>query len=452
MRAALRVACALGALALTSWVSAEAAVRAEDNEIVFTLRAPGAERVFLVGDFNNWNATMERMDLEGDVFIVRLYLLAGTYQYKFVVDGEWIVDPDNPPADPKRGSALVLESRAGMIVIGTDEPLEEQKESKLEPNLRYAGVFLADDGDTDSEQALDVYFTYAGKGFRANVDFQTASDSWSFSPLEADVFFNRGFAEVALGDSYLRAFESDTIYTSSDPYRLVGEVGVYDYNAGYTRKGFAFESAEMLKTRFRALYADYAGERVTSPVTLPAGAFDGFPASTTADTLVYDADGSFNDADTWAWELAADFGSLGLGYGSRLNRGLHPGRMAEVTRISGGFDVVAYDTRERWDANTVWLSWDALDAVTLVGGFAWSNAQVHQTTRSMTTDSTLADLGTGPDAKPFDGTVDLQSSTRWSGRLQYEKARLDAAVEYQHSEFDFDALSSPGSTAVIRVV
>ncbi len=443
---------AVGVLLVSSWMSAGADVRVEDNEAVFTLQAPGAQRVFLVGDFNNWNPTLERMDTEGDLFIIRLYLLAGTYRYKFVVDGEWIVDPENPPADPKRGSLLVLEERAGMIVMGSDAPPEEQRESKLEPALRYNGVFFLDDGDTDSEQAIDVYFAYVGKGIRAKVDFQTLGDSWSASPLEAEVLFNRGFAELYLGDAVLRAFESDSVWTSSDPYRVVGDVGIYRYNAGYTRKGFAFESPEILKTRVRALYADYAGARLLSPVTLPASAFDGFPSTTTSDTLVYDFNGSLNDADTWAWEVAADFGSLLLGYGTRLNRGLHPGLMADVTRTSGGFDVTTYNTRERWTADVVWLSWRVLAGLTLTGGWGHSSAHVQQTTRSALADTTLGDVGVGEDSDEFDGEVALQSDTRWSGTLRYQKGKVTAEVEGRWNEFDFDAFVVPASTAEIGTI
>jgi len=54
---------------------ANAGIRVEDDEVVFTLRAPGATRVFLVGEFNNWNPTYEKMDEVNDRFEVRLFLL-----------------------------------------------------------------------------------------------------------------------------------------------------------------------------------------------------------------------------------------------------------------------------------------------------------------------------------------------------------------------------------------
>jgi hypothetical protein len=54
-------------------------------------------QVFLAGEFNGWNgtATPLRQDGTGRSF-VDLPLQPGRYEYKFVVDGEWLHDPANP--------------------------------------------------------------------------------------------------------------------------------------------------------------------------------------------------------------------------------------------------------------------------------------------------------------------------------------------------------------------
>ena len=55
----------------------------------------GARKVFLAGDFNNW--TPKRMQRQKNGAFVAIVLLPpGEYQYKFVVDGRWVTDPDNP--------------------------------------------------------------------------------------------------------------------------------------------------------------------------------------------------------------------------------------------------------------------------------------------------------------------------------------------------------------------
>jgi 5'-AMP-activated protein kinase regulatory beta subunit len=59
--------------------------------------APGAS-VFLAGSFNNWDPAAKPMaDPAGDGHFAATCMLApGTYEYKFVVNGEWTVDPANP--------------------------------------------------------------------------------------------------------------------------------------------------------------------------------------------------------------------------------------------------------------------------------------------------------------------------------------------------------------------
>jgi len=54
---------------------------------------PDAKRVYLVGDFNNWDPEADRMVKRKGAFYKLLHLTPGEYQYKFLVDGEWHADP-----------------------------------------------------------------------------------------------------------------------------------------------------------------------------------------------------------------------------------------------------------------------------------------------------------------------------------------------------------------------
>lgn len=56
--------------------------------------AAGVKSVALVGDFDSWNPVQMRKQKDGS-FSVAIPLAAGTYEYKYIVDGEWLVDPDN---------------------------------------------------------------------------------------------------------------------------------------------------------------------------------------------------------------------------------------------------------------------------------------------------------------------------------------------------------------------
>jgi type 1 glutamine amidotransferase len=62
-----------------------------------------AKRVFVAGNFNNWNEKQLRMSRTRDGWVLPVFLKEGTYSYKFIVDGEWITDPDNPVVRPDGG-------------------------------------------------------------------------------------------------------------------------------------------------------------------------------------------------------------------------------------------------------------------------------------------------------------------------------------------------------------
>nr|WP_279309203.1 glycogen-binding domain-containing protein [Psychroserpens sp. SPM9] len=56
-----------------------------------------ANRVILAGSFNDWNEDdidMEKTD--NDYWKLRIPLPAGKHYYKFIVDGKWLLDPENP--------------------------------------------------------------------------------------------------------------------------------------------------------------------------------------------------------------------------------------------------------------------------------------------------------------------------------------------------------------------
>ena len=54
-----------------------------------------AKRVIVTGSFNNWSKDGYRMVKVDGVWSFPLYLKPGKYTYKFIVDGEWMIDPAN---------------------------------------------------------------------------------------------------------------------------------------------------------------------------------------------------------------------------------------------------------------------------------------------------------------------------------------------------------------------
>lgn len=55
-----------------------------------------AERVVLSGSFNDWATDGILMERQGDAWLAQVDLPGGKHWYKFIVDGEWMTDPDNP--------------------------------------------------------------------------------------------------------------------------------------------------------------------------------------------------------------------------------------------------------------------------------------------------------------------------------------------------------------------
>lgn len=78
----------------------EARPEAEEmfREVTFHIPAPQARSVALVGEFNRWQhekaLRLERG--EDGVWRGRLSVPPGSYQYKYLVDGQWVLDPENP--------------------------------------------------------------------------------------------------------------------------------------------------------------------------------------------------------------------------------------------------------------------------------------------------------------------------------------------------------------------
>ncbi len=82
-----------------------------EDGVLFAYLNPEAENVRLAGEFNNWNPDDIFMKKEEGIWKKKLSLAPGTYQYRFVVDGQWKSDPKNPlkVQDPFGGYNSVFE-------------------------------------------------------------------------------------------------------------------------------------------------------------------------------------------------------------------------------------------------------------------------------------------------------------------------------------------------------
>ena len=77
----------------------------QPREVRVHFRDDAAGDVRIAGDFNGWvpdKDVRSRVEAEGPhrVWTKVLLLPPGTYQYRYVVDGEWRTDPSNPESTP----------------------------------------------------------------------------------------------------------------------------------------------------------------------------------------------------------------------------------------------------------------------------------------------------------------------------------------------------------------
>jgi 1,4-alpha-glucan branching enzyme len=66
------------------------------RRVTFSLASPDAKEVILMGDFNQWNPKIHPMKKnKNGVWEKVTFLFPGTYEYRFMVDGQWKNDPKN---------------------------------------------------------------------------------------------------------------------------------------------------------------------------------------------------------------------------------------------------------------------------------------------------------------------------------------------------------------------
>jgi hypothetical protein len=73
--------------------------------VVFNYKpAIKSKQIFLAGNFNDWNPSNDKYLLKDDdgdgTWSITVKLPPGTYQYKYVIDGQWTKDPNSPSDAP----------------------------------------------------------------------------------------------------------------------------------------------------------------------------------------------------------------------------------------------------------------------------------------------------------------------------------------------------------------
>jgi len=98
----------------------ESPVINEDGTVTFYYQGDSStSSVYIPGSFNGWNETNLAMEEgENNLWFLTIDLTPGVYEYKYIVDGEWISDPENDREEINTNSQLV---NPGLIIDASYE-------------------------------------------------------------------------------------------------------------------------------------------------------------------------------------------------------------------------------------------------------------------------------------------------------------------------------------------
>lgn len=82
---------------LEAWMERLHGPRRVPEGVLFALEAPNADSVRVTGEFTNWSREGRTMDRDSEDGLWKLVvdIPPGEYEYRFIVDGVWIRDPNN---------------------------------------------------------------------------------------------------------------------------------------------------------------------------------------------------------------------------------------------------------------------------------------------------------------------------------------------------------------------
>lgn len=168
----------------------------QDGYVVIRLYTD-AKRVFIAGTFNNWNEKdTEAYFVEDGIWEAVLELNPGIYEYKFLVDGNWVIDPNafayvDDGFGGKNGAFEVYEENGGLKVRAPiskgavqlqAKSVETQKtESIVEPKKEIPKV----EGTKAGVSIVDGKVVFAVKNDRAQEAYVAGTfNSWNATGLK----------------------------------------------------------------------------------------------------------------------------------------------------------------------------------------------------------------------------------------------------------------------------
>ncbi len=486
-------------IAVTAWAAPEKA----SGGIRFTYHDANAATVAWAGAFNNWSTSANPMTKgAGGVWTVVVALPPGEQQYKFVVDGQWVADPENGTTAGEFGNSVVK--------VGADGGLLTQAvtsntaySAKIAIDGRTHALFLERFDPTTSRYELSRPLFDIDLGFGVRIsDLLKGRILTNIDPQKEDVQdyrsrlnFKRGTLDFQQPDLRILAFDSETIPTWDDPARLVGDIGIYRHPYGYQRNGFLVASPK-LGFDTQVLYADnssvggteFPGGSTINDFSLDRGTNRKFvftgdaygdawkqlrayrkDASTFAlvphqvskitTTDVGDNGQSFGYGDGAENTFAASVrrqlpGGLRVGVLGRSDRGFHLGRLVLAETLTDTTGTLTYgQTEQEWFAGGVDALWNGKPGVAIWAEFLQGARRLDMMDRASRvqflatgiTGTGAAGITTTGSDTPLGQHYNLDESRRMLGGASWSFASNDVTVraEVEHQEHRYPTWSQP---------
>ncbi len=268
----------------------------------------GGDKVFLAGDWNGWSTTATPMVKVGAAFeVIVPGLTAGDHMYKFVVDGNWMADPDNPRTGGDFGNSLLTIGADGKLpgtstaataaVGGGTADVFTKAMSSVNPKVQIDGRYVATyTGVLDRAHSewnvtkpghnLDVAFNVQmNSNMTARMLTNINGTHENSEPWRVHANFDRGRMDLHMPTWALTSFDNDAPVTAGDSLHTFGDVGIYRYAFGYNNSGLHVTGSGPQRSNWWLLYTDRNADG-----TRPFPVANSVALEAETDTAAYGAD------------------------------------------------------------------------------------------------------------------------------------------------------------------
>lgn len=236
---------------LVALLFAQFGPRAVDGGIRFTYYDPAAKAVYIAGDFNNWNTTATPMKRdERGIWSVVLRLPPGRYEYKFIVDGNWVADPFNPVTAGPYGNSVILVGEDGTL-----KPIEPTSNTPMNSMVYFHGDLWAIlPFQQDTVEGFRLMNAEQDVKLDLNVDLSERSFLWARFRFNTEIMrdpqsqiipimLERAEAKFQSWGLLIKGFYNRWVLEFDDPFVLVGKEGEYLEPFGRDEAGIFVKSA-----------------------------------------------------------------------------------------------------------------------------------------------------------------------------------------------------------------